>query len=342
MKILFVEDEITKNIPRLCILFEQFLGEKRVKKLKELDADTSGYGATPEEIKNIVDDSRIVEVEYSFPAALHKIMTELEEYSVFIVDRNLAASEYSFDAVHAIDPDFSNTLLKKFSEREGDYIFSKLLHDYRVDVARVFFFLTAYSADQVIRNEQILDELIDLKKFKKENFIEKDNQQDLSRLKNSLKAFKEVSIYNRNKEYHSILLSLTDSKTANSLYSILLEKDNKKKIRENLNELRCIYEKIVETVCKKLPDVATLCLDSRFHIKSKGTDVPRILEDTNHANSIIRNFMTSIYRIGSDFGSHRDASASIYEPTTNTVNALIYGLYDILCWLKQMDYQSKK
>ena len=52
--------------------------------------------------------------------------------------------------------------------------------------------------------------------------------------------------------------------------------------------------------------------------------------------------MTSIYRIGSDFGSHRDASASIYEPTTNTVNALIYGLYDILCWLKQMDYQSKK
>lgn len=341
MKILFVEDELAKNIPRLCILFDKFLGEKRLKKLKELDADTSGYGVSPEEIKSVVDDSQSIEVEYSFPAALQKIMTELDEYAVFIVDRNLAGSEYSFDTVHAIDPQFSNTLLKKYSEREGDYIFSKLLHEFHVDVASSFFFLTAYSADQVIRNEQLLENLIDLKQFKKENFIEKDNQQDLSRLKNSLVAFKQINIYNQNKEYHSILLSLTGRDTANSFLSIVIEKDNKKKVRENLNELRCIYEKIVETICRTLPDVAGLCLDSSFKIKSKGIDVPRILEEKRHANSIIRNFMTSIYKIGSDFGSHRDASASVYEPTTETVNALLYGLHDILRWLKQVDYQCQ-
>ncbi|WP_207680782.1 hypothetical protein [Desulfonema magnum] len=70
MKILYVEDELSRNIPGIIRLFEKYLGKKKIRRLKELEEDESGYGAEPDEIKGIVEETNIVEVEYRFPARI--------------------------------------------------------------------------------------------------------------------------------------------------------------------------------------------------------------------------------------------------------------------------------
>jgi len=341
MKILFVEDELAKNISRLCMLFEKYLGEKRIKQLQALDEDTSGYGARPEEIKEIVDSSQVINVEYSFPEALHRIMADLDEYSVFIVDRNLDKTSYTFDTVHDIDPEFSINLYEKYLEREGDYLFSKVMMR-EVEVMNSFFFLTAYTADQVIRNERLFEHYIDFNKFKKDNFIEKSNESDMKRLREKLKAFREITTLHTYREYFNILVKMTDKGTANTFLKVAHDKDDKKYSGDNLKNLRLVYESILQALLLRYPDVAMHCLDERGKLKSKGTDVPRILEENNHINSIIRSFMTAIWKIGSDFGSHRDPSIAVYAPTIHTVNALFLGLLDIIQWMKQSEYKNHK
>lgn len=44
MRILFVEDELATNIPRLIRLFRRYLGKQQREKLQEMENDDSGYG----------------------------------------------------------------------------------------------------------------------------------------------------------------------------------------------------------------------------------------------------------------------------------------------------------
>ena len=97
MKILYVEDELSKNIPRLIRLFSKYLSKKEIKNLKALEADETGYGAEPEEIKNIVEKTGLIEIEYRFPDALREVIHNSEKYALFIVDRNLSEIEYEYD-----------------------------------------------------------------------------------------------------------------------------------------------------------------------------------------------------------------------------------------------------
>ena len=62
MKILFVEDDLSKNIPRLVNLFSDILSEAIINQLKSFGKDDSGYGASPDEIKNIVESSILGEL----------------------------------------------------------------------------------------------------------------------------------------------------------------------------------------------------------------------------------------------------------------------------------------
>ena len=50
MKILFVEDELSKHVDTMLDIFNQFIGTKLIKEVKNLTDDQSGYGASPDEI----------------------------------------------------------------------------------------------------------------------------------------------------------------------------------------------------------------------------------------------------------------------------------------------------
>ncbi len=185
-KILYVDDQLAQNIPRLFRLFEEYLGEEEQKRLQELEHDLEGYGADPEDIKQIFKNIQFIDIEYRFPDALAKILQHPEHYGLFIIDRNLADAEYSFEEVQKIDPQYSQESHKCFSEREGDYILVRLVRDNKITVPDKFYFLTAYSGQDAIRGIQDIKNRIDFVAFQHKNFIEKGNETDIQLLRDAI------------------------------------------------------------------------------------------------------------------------------------------------------------
>lgn len=185
MKILYIEDELSKNIPRIVRLFSAFLGKEKTRALQALDIDASGYGADPEEIKNLVEETHFIEVEYRFPDALRKIIQHPERYALFIVDRNLSGHEYTHQEVQRIDNNYNELLYKRYTNnnREGDYLLLKLALFSPVDVMQKFYFLSAYPVQDELQGAEDIGNLIDLGKFTVENFIEKGNETNIERLR---------------------------------------------------------------------------------------------------------------------------------------------------------------
>lgn len=89
MKILYVEDELTKNIDRLRLLFSHYLDETTIAALKRLEANE--YGATPQEIKNLFRSTNIIEIEDRFPSSgwpcLNPNLGYYLEYPRYVIER---------------------------------------------------------------------------------------------------------------------------------------------------------------------------------------------------------------------------------------------------------------
>ena len=207
MKILYIEDELAKNIPRIVRLFSKYLSAEQIKTLNALEADESGYGAGPEKIKNIVEKSEVVEVEYRFPEALYKVTQKSEEYTFFLVDRNLSQHQYALEEVQKIDGTYNPILYERYTEREGDYLLQKLVLFSNREVTTSFYFLTANPAKDELRSaKDIEQQLIDFGKFKKENFIEKGNEDDFEKLRQIIEATKclVIQYYEKALAYYSV------------------------------------------------------------------------------------------------------------------------------------------
>jgi hypothetical protein len=243
MKILFVEDELSRNIPRVVRLFEKFLGNSRIDRLNALEADPSGYGATPEEIKAIIDETGIVEAEFRFPEALRKISSYHDRYALFIVDRNLGEGDYRYQDALAADPDFSESHYEKYHEREGDYLLWKLAFRNSEVARRSFFFMTAYDAGYELKSAAGLQEFIDnLGAFKANNFIEKGNENHLERLKGIIENHRSLHLISDHQHHLNLVRKYLDEETAERFAKILLEKDEPKRIYDNLNEIRQVAQ----------------------------------------------------------------------------------------------------
>lgn len=181
-KIFYVEDQLTQNIPRLIRLFKDYLNDAEVKQLEQLEHDSSGYGADPEKIKQVFKDIPCITLEYRFPEALAEIRKYADQYTLFIVDRNLADSQYTFEDVQKVDPQFSQNFHDRFHEREGDYILLKLALTKKIDILNTFYFLTAYPAHYELQSASEVGDLIDLGAFQQKNFIEKGNTANVDHL----------------------------------------------------------------------------------------------------------------------------------------------------------------
>lgn len=338
MKILFVEDEISKNIPRIIRLFSKYLGKDRIKRLNDLAADE--WGAEPQEIKAIVEETGIIEIEHRFPESLAKIIHKHQTYALFIVDRNLSAAEYNFEEANKIDPDFTERLYENYYfEREGDYLLHKLAL-LNVGVKEKFYFLTAYSAEEELRGEQDhIKHLIEhIKDFKRENIIEKGAVEKLIQIIDDTPV---LQIQHLNQFQLDILRQHIGDETAENFLKILLEKDNQGRIGENLSALRIVYENVLKQCPNLIPEMAQNrnCTDDYGNIVLGGKTI-KWLSDNRHINDILRNFMFSIVRVTSDFGSHASDNAIIFKPTTDTVNSLVYAMKDFIRWFGKL--ASKK
>lgn len=355
MKILYVEDDLFENIPGIYRLFSKYLSQE-IQALKSLE--TREY-ADPEQVKQILEESGIVEIEYRFPNALGKIIDHPDKYALFIIDRNLANAEYDFEEVNKVDPSFNNTQYEKYRGREGDYLFQKLVYD--VDVMTKFYFLTAYPAQaDEIRGSEGIKPHIDIGKFTAENFIEKANEDDLQKLIQVIEKIEILNLQSENKVYLDILRNNISEEAANRFLEVLAKKDSDKNsdIIANLDFLRNIFEKLLTEIAG-LPGIPSsferVNRDTRKKEKVFIFDKGRELKvrtfinwlDTSKKfdfNSLLRNFCYDIQEIASDFGPHDDSikkNPSGYQATTDTVNALVYALKDIILWFGNICHQHR-
>ena len=241
MKILYVEDELSKNIPRIIKFFNKHLGENAVKKLKEIQNDN--YGADSKTIRELIEQSGIVDVACSFPDALDKIVNNHSDYSLFIVDRNLIDSSYSVSELKEIDSTFDDVKINENKTREGDYLFEKLVfQDGMMEkLSDVFYFLSAYEPDGLAKK------YIENNKFKSENYISKS---DDSRLINKIDGLEDINLIVKNKAVVDIIKKKFSNKYVKRYLSILKNKDSLDtiEISKTLGEIRKFLEKILRTI----------------------------------------------------------------------------------------------
>lgn len=330
MKILYVEDELSKNIPRVIRLFSKYLSKNEIKNLNKLEADETVYGAEPQEIKDIVEKKGLIEVEYRFPDALKKIISNYEKYALFIIDRNLSEIEYEYNELRQIDATYNEDQYDKFFTREGDYLLHRLVYK-GLNVLTKFYFLTAYPTPDEIRGVDDLQMLVNFGEFHVENFIEKGDNAKLEKLKAIIENIKILNLQEENEQYLNILRNRMDEKTAESFLKILDEKDERIRIGDNLKEIRNIYENILGACLPKIPDMNSNCTDKHGNVIMGGQTIIWLF-NSGYINSILRNFFFSIHKICSEFGAHRNLENSPYKPTLNTVNSLTYALKDVILW----------
>lgn len=339
MKILFVEDELSKNISRVVRLFEKFLGKDRIARLEALDADP--YGASSEEIKAIIDETGIVEADYRFPQALKKVTRQHAQYALFIIDRNLVEGDYRYEEALEADPAFSEKMYNDYFEREGDYLLYKLaLLITGLAISQKFFFLTAYDAASELKNAAGLQELIGhLGDFKKNNLIEKGNEKHFFRLKEMVDNHQDIRRVAEHQHHVNLLRKYLDEKSADRFVKLILDRDKRRRVGDNLNEIRQIYQKILSKCCALIPEMNAACVDNYGHV-NLGKKTLDWLSENGHINSIIRNHCFSIKTICSDFGGHdHTAERQIFAPGTDTVNALFFALKDVIGWFGKLAFK---
>ena len=333
MKILYVEDKPSENIDRIINLFRKYLSKNIVKQLENMNEDESGRGATPEEIKQVINSSGSIWFEYNFSDTLKVLNKNQNEFVLYIIDRNLSDSEYVAEEIRKFEPNYSEDLSTQFLEREGDYLLEKLLYE-NVDVMNKFYFLTANSKDN-LRNIEEIQKHIDFGKFSSDNFIDKT---DKEKLRNIINSHKQMQIQLENSEYIEILQKYVGDYAVDEFINLLLADDLK--INHALISLRILLENILRILAKKKnpPMQCWNNYERKYSTDSDDIALSKFISEITRNNPLkyntnifIDNALRNIKEATNVDGAHLDLRA---EPgaTRNTVQSLIHNLKDIITW----------
>lgn len=363
MRILYVEDQLADNIDRIIRIFKKQLGEKLCKKLKKLAIDESDYGIPREKVKELLESSGVIDVEYTFQGAIARLKSNtyyMDEYAFFIVDRNLIDNDYnqkySLEEIQAIDSGFKQSFIGKYNKFEGDYLLELLINE-GVDIREKFFFLTA-NAKSELANWQIIQHYIDVDRFSEENIIEKgfkEEDKSYQNLKNKMDNYKELNIRKRYSKQIKILDSLS-LELSRDFMMLMLKKDysDPRTIKNNLWTIRnLVIDNLLKDVALRLIPANDECWKSKAKKEFNPRKVAQWfryydqeLNDyqyKHYANSIIENYLKFAYSVGSDFGAHKNhADTSKTQATSYTVNSLVFGLIDIIHWYGQLIKEDKE
>lgn len=326
MKILYVEDELTKNIARLLRLFANYLDEEAITKLKSWEADE--YGATSDDIKRIIKTTNIIEIEDSFPDAMRKIVQGYDKYACFIVDRNLIENSYNFGEVNIIDQNYTEVLHMEYKEREGDYLLNWLGNNAKdpKSTLQKFNFLSAYPAGD-IRGVEKIKTYIDFGTFTQEQFFDKSDQAAIEKLKGKLDNITVLNIKYENRKYLDILRHNLNEADAVNFLNVLLTKDDESLFIDNLKIIRNLIDAILKKLEKIIPHMRETCsgFGRRKTIDWLGGESYANGRE-KHMDSIRQNFSKNIWIISSD------VIHDLVVPTANTINSLVYALKDVILW----------
>ena len=196
---MFVEDQISENIPRLIQLFGKYLSDAEKQALT--DAENNPMGAYGDDIREILASNPILEVHHSFKTVLEHIRglddQDLEKYDMFIFDRNLTKGDgYIPQEIQQIDKGFDSS---KYEGREGDYL-AWILFLKKCPIKEKVFFYSAYKSMSFGATE--IEQMIEYGSFFQDNFYDKGNPGSLIELINNRQR---ASLYAEHRDIFGII-----------------------------------------------------------------------------------------------------------------------------------------
>ena len=309
MKILYVEDELRQHKHRIKSLFEPILTRKIIRSFENLliESDTDSAG-----IQSLLNSSNVLVVAKSFPEALEYVTKHLEEFALFIVDRNLSETKLSdFKRIIAVHPEYPESFYEKFFEREGDYLLEYLINK-GINCAERFYMLTANS--DCLRNEEYIQEKIHFKAFCSENIIRKDDLDNELRLRKIM-----LGEFSQIRKCHEEQLTNILSELKRHLAM------KREDIRGNLGKLRTVIVELLDDI----NSIDKLCF---YAGRNRPTERIKISSlSGNKHTAFIKPYCDYIYTIASETSTHPFDDENF--PTIHTLNSAVSAMKDIFKWL---------
>lgn len=338
-KILFVEDELSKNVPNLLRLFEKYLSVAEKKSLEKIHNDPDGFGATNEDVKAIFKDNPFIDIEHTFPGALKAVSEKYDHYLLFIVDRNLSKSPPELADIQIVRPSFSEDMYIKYLEREGDYLL-ELLATKGVNCCDSFYFMTAFGKGEALRNEDAISTLISFDAFKHGNFLEKGKKEDFIRLRDEIINIPQIWIKFRD-VFEVFEKGWLDNKFRKGLADAIKNMDNWQK--KNIDDNALIARQILESIYDTLVDNG-LIPENIYNNKQGKFWTLREEDGELSMRTIIEHLkwkkeLSGVQIPAAEF-TYSMASKIVHwipgrpEPSKYSNHALVYGLCDSILWFK--------
>ena len=344
-KILYVEDELTRNIATIRKFFEPVLKDKSIQAaLTELENSDRLF---PEDIIEACMPNSELDIAHTFPRALELVIANHKSYDLMIIDRNLSDYQYMDelermkDMLRRIGQDFDEERILEFHEREGDLLLQvlvKLDTSYKDKV----YYLTANTSD-ALRGSPQLQTLIDVDSFRRDHIIEKGSPKEklISDILSDMRAFR---IQNTYRTQCNILRKFLDEESVNQFINTVkhYEKNNR---REFVFILRNLLENILKRVAYELGEHNAdywKKIGRKSHLQIRpfilsGLRTYNDIHDIGY-NAVIQNACISIYSISSECGVHSNTrSVDIESTSTNnltkfTIDTLINEMCDVILW----------
>lgn len=357
-KILYIEDELTKNISTIQKLFAPVLKDKRIKKaLSDLENSDRFYA---EDVVEACSLSSELDVVYSFPLAVDKVLSYHKAYDLIIIDRNLSLQGYDdelsllLSKINEALPRFSEEKLLDYYEREGDLLLLLLM---RLDPAYKdkTYYLTANVSD-ALRGSSELQTMLDLDSFSSQHIIEKGSSGEhvIYDILADMRAFK---IQNSYRDQCGILRSRLTEDDVNCFVKLVSYNITNKR-SEFLFGIRKLLDNLLHHIAFQIgePDAGYWSEKNKKQLQIKSfikgfkagntwVGLPACDQKYNIGyNSIIRNACLSIFEISSDCGIHELSKAIDIESLSTaslskyTMKSMLNQICDVIIWYdKAMD-----
>ena len=336
-KILFVEDEINKNIKQVILMFKPVLSPNEIKDLE--DIENSSFPYSIDKFRDILKHNLVLQIENNFINAIDIINSnERDEYDLFVIDRNLTDQDHPTEQqIQQHCKDYTNELYLK---KEGDFLF-KLLCDYGVEVERKVFFYSAYSPDN-LPIEPIQRRII-AEKYFKVNFMDKNSPDTLCSFCKNVVSSNERAITIT--KFGTAFEGLEKIKIAGKYKNITQQKNalidilinNKGDYAANAGKLRCICDLLLKPSKNKFPTgIPSKKLKDNCKIWEQ--NALKVLNANGNENSIVPLFIADhlfeLYELTCNYAAHPYTGNN--PPNNYTLQAQINQMLEVLTWINKV------
>lgn len=255
-KILYIEDELKAN--DIMLLFDKYLSDEERDILSMMQKERR---QRRENIKKLLDGNPFIHVEYNFINAIKAVIFNTDDFSFFVIDRNL----YGSTEQEKIEPEYDiNDVPQIIDENvqekcEGDYLFLILLNYYWKHsnprlLLENFYFLTAYPPEkQPMTIKDSLGKLL-LLFDQKNHVIEKGGAQINDFIENKINKFEELVIKSKHREVFEIFnKGYLNISYENNLLEVLknVNTRDRTKIEGYVCNLRNIFQEMLRKISGK-------------------------------------------------------------------------------------------